>query len=446
MTFISKGNMPIQNADIVDVISQSLKLPREAVTPELRYHDMPAWDSLGHIYLITELERHFNIHIPNDTIYSLSSVGVICDYIKNKKHHRPEQQPLKTTEVHRGLKDVYFDETSISSIDAEASRISYREYDLAYLVERHSYEETLFLMICERLPSKEELQVFLGELFLLKEETHSFFVERYKENIPKEQHLAVLELILYLNNSVSATMPVHPHTVYGSVLLFVCLLNGYEYEEELTIDTLLQNTFRLDSRESGLLKKCLMLLMEHGANAGAFSLRVSASTGNNFILSLCSSVITFCGNKHGGAIGGITDFIEQLKGTSSREWFLEMCIRNNINIPGFGHRLYKKEDPRVVQLSKLIDMALAERKSHEYYVLCIEVLSILEKYKPYGLIPNVDFFTSILFHLLGLPKESFLTLFIASRIPGLIAHFNEQRENNILIRPNLKYNGKPIIS
>ena len=436
--------MEIHDEEIFTVISHCLKLPKESVTPHLRYHEIPSWDSLGHIYLITELERHFNIKIPHETIYVLNNVHLICSYIKNRTIAVSPPRNGNAG-VSRGLKDIYFDETRISMIDPEGSRISYREYDLLYLMEHYSYEEAVFLMIFEHLPSKAELSNFLEQLFDLKEECFEYYSAQYSGREPAEQHLAILDFIFYLNNIQDKTRLL-PYKIYGAALLFLCLVNGYKYQSNFTIDHLLENTFALKNRDAQLLKQCMVLLMEHGANAGAFSLRVAASTGNNFILSLCAAIITFSGNKHGGALLEVNDFVRMLINNPNKEWFIEMCIKNNVNIPGFGHRVYKKEDPRVLYIAGLIAKMLEDESEKGYYTTCLEILSILEKYKRYGLIPNVDFFSGILFNMLRLPPAAFLSIFIVSRMPGLIAHFNEQHENNILIRPNLKYNGKSIIS
>jgi citrate synthase len=183
---------------------------------------------------------------------------------------------------------------------------------------------------------------------------------------------------------------------------------------------------------------------EHGMNASTFTARVIASTGSDFVSAITGAVGALKGPLHGGAPGPALDMVFEIETLSRAEEVLRRKIESGERLMGFGHRVYKVRDPRADVLAAAAETMLG--RGNALYDLARGVesvaLRLLEEYKPgRRLQTNVEFYTALVLHGVGLEVPLFTPTFAISRVAGWIAHCFEQRRANRLIRPQSVYVG-----
>jgi citrate synthase len=186
----------------------------------------------------------------------------------------------------------------------------------------------------------------------------------------------------------------------------------------------------------------LILYAEHDYNASSFSTRVTASTLADLYSAVIAGICTLKGSLHGGANEKAMEMLLAIgEEDKVEDWIREALLRKE-RIMGFGHRVYKKGDPRALILKKFC-MELGERKNApKWYRMSHKIEEIMEKEK--GLYPNIDFYAGSIYYMMGIPIELYTPIFTLSRIAGWSAHIIEQHDNNRLIRPMSEYVGPPM--
>ncbi len=364
-----------------------------------------------------------------------------------------------TPEIKKGLKDVYLDTTSSSFIDGEVGKLLYRGYNIHDLAERSTFEEVIYLLLYGRLPAQPELDEFDSLL-------------RTNRRIPDEV-IQVLDLVKNSHpmdalrtgisalsafdpevndNSVEATLrkgirmtamgptivaahhrlrqglePVAPHpdlTHAGNFL--------YMLFDELP-----------DAETTKLLDVDFILHAEHGANASAFGARVTASTISDLHSAVVTGVGTLKGPAHGGAAEEVMKMALEIGQPENAEEYCRNILDNGGRIMGFGHRVYRAEDPRARHLRDR-SRALSEKvgQPHWFQILTYVEEEAMVPYRSRGIFVNVDFFAGSIYYLLGIPDDLFISIFALGRIPGWTLQCVEQFQDNILIRPLLEYTGE----
>src|SRR5204862_6000014 len=198
-------------------------------------------------------------------------------------------------------------------------------------------------------------------------------------------------------------------------------------------------------RERGL-ETYLNTVIDHGLNASTFTARVITSTGSDLVSAVVGAVGALKGPLHGGAPGPALDMVFEIGDASRAEAFLRRKIEAGEKLMGFGHRVYKVRDPRADVLAAAAERMFTRGGDMHLYTLARAVeataLRLLEEYKPgRKLQTNVEFYTALLLHGLGLEVPLFTPTFAISRVAGWIAHCLEQRANNRIIRPQSTYVG-----
>lgn len=188
-----------------------------------------------------------------------------------------------------------------------------------------------------------------------------------------------------------------------------------------------------------MLDIALILHADHGLNASTFSARVTASTLSNLHSAIVSAIGTLKGSLHGGANEEVMRMLLEIGNTDRTEQFLRGALAAKRKIPGFGHRVYKVDDPRATWLRNLSQKAAEDKGELRWF-------EISEKAREYmgtqrSLPVNVDFYSASLYYVLGVPIEIFTPLFAISRVSGWTAHVYEQLSDNRLIRPGAEYIG-----
>ncbi len=367
-----------------------------------------------------------------------------------------------TVDIKRGLEGVIFTETLLSAIDGNAGQLSYCGYDINDLAAGASYEETAFLLWYQRLPAENELEmlsdwlranrrlpkVVWGIMHSLPEQatpmealrtiasTLSMFDRSCVHEIEGGSSLCrAVSLTAKLPTIIASfdrlrrdRPPIEPRTDLGHAANLLYMLSGQEP----------------DAAAADALETYFVLLADHGMNASTFSARVTASTLGDVFSSVVTALGTLKGPLHGGASQrSMEQLLEIGSPDKVDEWF-DQRIAAKQRIFGFGHRVYKTEDPRATILREL-SRQVAERSGNTQW---FDISSRLEErvlshpyFQERRIYANVDFYTGPLLYALDIPLDLFIPMFATARVAGWTAHLLEQQKNNRLIRPRAYYAG-----
>ena len=196
-----------------------------------------------------------------------------------------------------------------------------------------------------------------------------------------------------------------------------------------------------DPRDVALIDKDFVLHAEHGLNASSFGARVAASTQADLHCAVTTGVAVLKGPSHGGAAEAVMTMSQEIGSVDNAEKYVKDTLSSGGRIMGFGHRVYRAVDPRSLHLQDDLK-ELGERKGEpKWYSILQSVVEVMKPYSRKGINQNVDFFSGAMYFLLNIPEDLFISIFAIGRVPGWTAQVLEQFENNILLRPRLKYVG-----
>lgn len=365
--------------------------------------------------------------------------------------------------LQRGLSGVYIDATQISSIDGENGALTYRGYSIDELVEDSNYEETAYLLLHGRLPTGPEQAGFSARL--------EDAAQLPADLRPLLAALSGARPIDALRTSVSALAAFHSgngspdETLEAGVELLgrvPALIVGHHLARSgeppgagspagLAARPGLGHATRLlagltgrapTEDEARYFDRCLILLAEHGSNASAFAGRVAISTQADLYAALTASIATFAGSLHGGAVEGVGEMLRAIgRPKKAAAWVRSQRARRE-PVSGFGHRLYRTEDPRARHLRAMAEALARSSGDMTPFLILEEVRRAMGAHARHGIDVNVDFYAGLVFSQLGLRQDLFTAVFAASRTAGWVAQALEQQRNNVLIRPLLAYAGE----
>ena len=360
-------------------------------------------------------------------------------------------------ELARGLKDVVLDTTESSFIDGEEGILLYRGYNIHDLAQKSNFVEASYLLLYGALPTRTQLDEFTQRLtgyrklpdeviqiIRLVKDAHPMDVLRTAasavaafdpdvEDNSREANLRKSErLIAQFPTFVAAHHrirrgldPVEPRSDLSHAANFLYMLDGEEAEPEAV------SAMDLD----------FLLHAEHGANASAFAARVTASTLSDMHSSIVTAIGTLKGPLHGGAAEAVQTMTSEIGDPSRAQAYIKEKLEKKERIMGFGHRVYRAEDPRARHMRER-SKALGEKLGHsEWYEILTKVEEEMRPYQSRGIFVNVDFYAGSVYALLGMPEDLFVPIFAIGRIPGWCVEILEQYDNNMLIRPLLQYTG-----
>ncbi len=357
--------------------------------------------------------------------------------------------------VQRGLQDVVALESRICFIDGRQGRLIYQGYDIRDLAARSTFEEVAYLLWYGRLPNATQLEELKGRFGTVRAlppplvdqidrmpiEAHPMDILRTAVSAlagfePEEtrpgassiggaQRLtAVLPSILAQFHRRRKGLPLvraRPELSQAAYLLYAVL------DREPT---------ELETRAMDV---ALILHADHELNASTFAARVTASTLSDLYSAVTSAVGTLKGPLHGGANERVMELLDEI-GTPERvEEIVHGKLSRHERIMGFGHRVYKVEDPRATILREWSRKVGENKGDLHYYELLRRVEEVVHREK--GLYPNVDLYSGSVYSLLGFPADLFTPIFAASRVAGWTAHVLEEYQDLRLIRPTAKYVG-----
>ena len=195
-----------------------------------------------------------------------------------------------------------------------------------------------------------------------------------------------------------------------------------------------------DEKETNVIHRYMTLHADHGFNASTFAARVTASTNSDMYSAVTSAIGTLKGPLHGGASEKVMDMLDEINPEKDVNEYIQGLLDEKKKIMGFGHRMYKAQDPRTKHLRGIVEDFCHRQRSLALYNRCMKIEHmVFDKKKIY---PNVDFYAAVAMDALGVSKEFFPLFFASSRISGWVAHVLEQYEDAVLLRPSADYVGE----
>ncbi len=355
-----------------------------------------------------------------------------------------------------GLRNVAVSESRISSIDGERGVLAYRGIDIHPLAEHSSFEETAFLLHEGRLPTRAELAAFRAELA--------------RERPVPEAALTVLRALpgtahpmTALRTAVSALGALDPDAgddseaarrrqcrrLIAQMATLVAAIERLRRGLPLVAPApdlshagnllYMMMGARPSPAADQAMDEALVLHADHEFNASTFAARVAASTLADVHGAVTAALATLKGPLHGGANEAVMAMLEKIGSPERTEAFIREAMAAKRKIMGFGHAVYRTEDPRATHLRRMAKRLGEEKGDGLWYALSERIEQLVRAEK--GLYCNVDFYSASAYHVLGIPTDLFTPVFAVSRIAGWTAHVLEQLQNNKLIRPESDYTG-----
>lgn len=357
----------------------------------------------------------------------------------------------------RGLADVVAASTSISDIDGRAGRLSYRGYDIHDIAGRISFEECVHLLQRGTLPTQAELDGLMAELADGRQYgavATTLLPYVVQSGTPMEAlRTLVSSLAIDDPDAADGSIEADRRKATRLVAQMPVLVASYEAQRsgrdvpdadpELGIagNFLLQVTGEQPApRAAELFDECLVLHADHTMNASTFTARVIAATLSDMHSAITGAMGALRGPLHGGANEAVMKTLTSIDGDADAvDQFVRDELAAGRKLMGFGHRVYKTEDPRATHLRKMSEELAELTGNRRYYEFSRRMEQVVLDEK--GLYPNVDFFAASVYHALGIPTDLFTPVFAISRMSGWTAHVIEQHEDNRLIRPDSDYTG-----
>ncbi len=359
--------------------------------------------------------------------------------------------------VHRGLMGVYLDRSATTFIDGKAGELRYRGYSIHDLAEHSTFEETCYLLLRGELPTRAELDAFDAELKAGRRLPEPIYdlIRQIKPAHPMDvlrtavSALAVFDpdnadtsseailrkgirlasqvpMIVAAHHHIrDGRAPVAPDPALGHAANFLYMLTGE----------------RPSANSAGLFDKDMVLHAEHSSNASSFTARVVAGTQASLHAAITAAVAALSGPAHGGAAEDVMRMAQEIGEPGNAAAYVKTKRANREAVTGFGHRVYRTEDPRARHMRdgvKRLSQAMGEPK---WYQILEAVVEAMKPYARHGVNVNVDFYSGVIYYLHGIPKDLFVPIFAVGRVPGWTVQVLEQIANNILIRPLLHYTG-----
>ena len=358
--------------------------------------------------------------------------------------------------INRGLKGVYFERSGVSHIDGRAGELLYRGYSIHDLAEHATFEEVAWLLIHGELPTAAELASLKAQM------AEATLPDAMREILTP---LKGAHPMVALRTGVSALAGFDAESGDTSREGFVA--NGIRLMAQVPQIVTLHHAIR-EGRDwvapdpgLGFAANWLRMLKgenptedaarladvdfilhaEHGANASAFAARVTVGTEADMHAAITTAIATLAGPAHGGAAEDVMKMVEEIGSPENAAAYVAAKRGNREPVTGFGHRVYRAEDPRARHMREGVRKLSEEMGEPRWYEILQAVVEAMKPYARHGLNVNVDFYSGVIYQLHGIPMDLYVPIFAVGRMPGWIIQCVEQRDNNILIRPLTLYNG-----
>jgi citrate synthase len=361
--------------------------------------------------------------------------------------------------IHRGLKGIYFERSAISFIDGKAGELRYRGYSIHDLAEHSTFEETACLLLHGKLPSGAELSAFQERLVEARQlpEAVARLIGDMRHGHPMDvlrtaasalagfdpdrgnndseamrrkglRLTSQIPMIVAMHEALrNNRTPVAPDPSLGHAANFLWQLQG-----------------KVPSAHSAkLLDKDLILHAEHGSNASSFAARVVIGTEADLHAAVTAAIAALSGPAHGGAAEDVMRMAQEIGTPENAAAYVKARHDAGEAVTGFGHRVYRTEDPRARHMRAGVAALSQEMGEPRWFDILQAVVEAMKPYARHGIHVNVDFYSGVIYYLQGIAADLFVPIFAAGRVPGWTAQCLEQSQSNILIRPLTLYDGPP---
>ncbi len=360
-------------------------------------------------------------------------------------------------ELARGLKGIVIDKTESSKVDGELGKLIYRGYNIHDLAEKSTFEEVCYLLWHGKLPTRKELDDIsrslaenralpaeVLQIIDLVKASHPMDVLRTgvsalaafdpdtEDNSPEASLRKATRLTAQTPTIVTAherlregqkVVPPDPSLSHAANFLY--MLKGEKPDEE----------------SARAIDVDLIIHADHGINASAFAARVATGTNADLHAAIVSAIATLKGPLHGGAAEAVMTMAMEIGEPEQAEQYVKDAVAAKKRIMGFGHRVYKAEDPRARHLRDRVRDMSEKYDQVKWFQILSRVERAMAPYRERGIYVNVDFYAGAVYYMLGIPEDLFIPMFALGRMPGWMIQVFEQWADNILLRPLLRYVG-----
>ncbi len=360
-------------------------------------------------------------------------------------------------EINRGLKGIYFERSATTFIDGKAGELRYRGYSIHDLAEHSTFEETAYLLLHGELPNQAQLSNFTQNLVSARHlPEHVIYIIRLLK------HAHPMDV---LRSAVSALAAFDPETddnrleatrakglrLAAQIPMIVAAHHALRTDRPLpqpddalshAANFLWMLTGRKPSPDAAhLMDRDLILHAEHGSNASSFTARVVIGTEANLHAAMTAAIAALSGPAHGGAAEDVMRMAQEIGTPENAAAYVKARRAAGEAITGFGHRVYRTEDPRARHMRNGVEKLSREMGEPKWFAVLQAVVEAMKPYARFGVNVNVDFYSGVIYFLNGIPQDLFVPIFAVGRVPGWTVQCLEQLQNNILIRPLTLYDG-----
>jgi citrate synthase len=356
----------------------------------------------------------------------------------------------------KGLEGVVLGPSSITFLDGLKGRMLYRGYSAIDLAGKATFEEVVHLLWEGELPTRDRLAAFVKPLVgqrALPAEVVQALKALPKKTHPMEALRTGVSLLSHYDADAADQSPAAvrrkaQRLVAQTATLVAAWDRVRKGQDPIAPDPSLSHAanflYMLTGRKPEALDvealdMYLTLLADHDLNASTFAACVVSSTLSDLHSAVTAAVGALKGPLHGGANEKAMEMFIEIGDPAKAESFIEKAIADKRKIMGFGHRVYKVEDPRSGPLKVMARRMGEAKKEPKWYEISVKVAEVVHKHKSIN--TNVDFYSASVLYLLGIPIDLFTPVFAVSRVAGWCAHVAEQLEHNRLIRPRTDYMG-----
>ncbi|MEP7234533.1 MAG: citrate synthase [Ignavibacteriota bacterium] len=354
-----------------------------------------------------------------------------------------------------GLEDIIAGESKICYLDGKKGVLAYYGYNIHDLV-KGNFEETAYLLFYGKLPTTSQLEDFTAKLVKARELPKA--VAERMASYPKNVHpMAVIrtvvsQLAFYDNTAEDHSTDANIEKGIRLMAQIPMIITSYDAlrngrsvaQAKPELSHAANFLYQLLGKEQDeevvkMFDSALTLHADHEFNASTFTCRVIASTLSDIYSAITGAIGALKGPLHGGANEQVMRMLLKINDPSrAKEWVIDALARKE-KIMGFGHRVYRTEDPRATHLRKFSEVMGQRCHEPQWYQMSKDIEQLIFSEKK--LYPNVDFYSASTYHLMGIPLDLYTPIFAMSRVTGWVAHALEQYSNNRIIRPAADYIG-----